>query len=76
MTEVTLPTGWAPYAVAGDPRGTLWTTILDPPALAWVTAGTVRHEPLDGRPMLLAVASDGAVWCTRSDDRLVRRDPG
>ncbi|GIF40203.1 Vgb family protein [Actinoplanes xinjiangensis] len=75
MTEVTLPQGWAPYAVAGDPDGTLWTTILDPPGLARITPdGVVRHGPFDGRPMLVAVAADGAVWCTRGDDRLVRRD--
>jgi virginiamycin B lyase len=90
MTELTLPQGWAPYAVAGDPDGNLWTTILDPPGLARVAAGDVRHEPLgerreprdvrheplDGRPMLLAVTADGTVWCTRSDDRLIRRDRG
>lgn len=114
MTEVTLPDGWAPYAVTGDATGTLWTTILDPPGIARVTPGDVRreadvrpgtdvrpgavnvgqeavlvvreavdvarevfevrHEAFGGRPMLLAVTDDGALWCTRSDDRLVRRD--
>ncbi|WP_433788812.1 Vgb family protein [Actinoplanes sp. CA-252034] len=76
MTEVTLPVGWAPYAVAGDHDGTLWTTILDPPGLARVTPDGLRHEAFDARPMLLTVATDGAIWCTRSDDRLVRRDTG
>jgi virginiamycin B lyase len=74
MTEVTLPTGWAPYAVAGDPGGHLCTTILDPPGLARVASGGIRHEPLEGRPMLLAVAADGVLWCSRADDRLSRWD--
>ncbi|GLY04491.1 hydrolase [Actinoplanes sp. NBRC 101535] len=69
--EVTLPSGYTPYAVAGD----LWTTILNPPGLLMVLP-TERFEPLEGTPMLLAVATDGALWCTRTDDRLVRRDTG
>ncbi|BEL03900.1 virginiamycin B lyase [Actinoplanes sichuanensis] len=71
--EVILPEGWAPYAVAGDPAGDLCATILDPPGIARVVDGEIRHEPLDSRPMLLAVA-DGSLWCTRSDDRLSRWD--
>ncbi|MEU8242231.1 hydrolase [Actinoplanes missouriensis] len=70
--------GQAPYAVAGDHTGALWVTVLTPPGLARVTPGdpepVVRHEPLtDARPMLLSVTAD-AVWCSRSDDRLARRD--
>ena len=81
---VALPSGWAPYAVAGDAGGTLWMTVLAPPGLARLLPGEtpVRgdgfgHETLplnEGRPMLLAVAADGALWCTRTDDRLSRRD--
>ncbi len=75
--EMTLPPGWTPYAVTGDAAGNLWTTILDPPGLARCSPGDdgFRHEPLPGRPMLLAVADDGALWCTRADDKLTRRDP-
>ncbi|MEV6802765.1 hydrolase [Micromonospora rifamycinica] len=77
-----LPPGWAPYAVVEDAAGTLWATVLDPPGIARVTpaggsADEIRHEVLPagaGRPMLLAIAADGALWCTRADDRLSRRD--
>ncbi|MEU4692415.1 hydrolase [Actinoplanes sp. NPDC023714] len=72
---VELEEGWAPYAVAGDASGDIWFTVLNPPGLARVGPG-MRHEPTgDGRPMLLSVTGD-TVWYTRSDDRLVRRDPG
>ncbi|MEU4558665.1 hydrolase [Actinoplanes sp. NPDC023936] len=75
---IALP-GQAPYAVAGDPTGTLWLTVLTPPGLAHVDPGdpepAVHHEPLpETRPMLLSVTAD-AVWYTRADDRLARRDP-
>ncbi|MEU1753504.1 hydrolase [Micromonospora matsumotoense] len=85
--EVVLPSGWAPYAVAGDAAGNLWMTLLTPPGLARFTpadtsvdgetAAAFQHERLprgEGRPMLLTVASDGVLWCTRTDDRLSRRD--
>ncbi|UQU68033.1 hydrolase [Couchioplanes caeruleus] len=76
--EVALPPGWAPYALAGDAAGALWMTVLDPPGLARMSpGGEIRHEALspdEGRPMLLTVAADGALWCTRTDDRLTRRD--
>lgn len=83
--EVLLPAGWAPYALAGGTGGDLWMTILDPPGLAWLRPGAppdgddgFAHEALprlaEGSPMLLAVAADGALWCTRADDRLSRRD--
>jgi virginiamycin B lyase len=76
--HIELPPGWAPYALAGDAAGDLWMTLLQPPGLARLDAGgEVRPEPLppgDGTPMLLAVAADGALWCTRTDDRLIRRD--
>ncbi|MGA5299308.1 virginiamycin B lyase family protein [Nucisporomicrobium flavum] len=76
--EVVLPPGWAPYALARDATGALWTTVLDPPGLArMLPGGGFEHEALppdEGRPMLLTVAADGALWCTRSDDRLTRRD--
>lgn len=85
--EVVLPPGWAPYAVTGDAAGTLWLTVLTPPGLARFDpaetavggeAGPAfRHECLphrEGQPMLAAVATDGALWCTRTDDRLSRRD--
>jgi virginiamycin B lyase len=70
-TERTLPAGWAPYAVAED-----WITVLTPPGLARITPGAEpHHEPVtSGAPMLLSVAGD-TIWFTRSDDRLVRRDP-
>ncbi|MEU4159153.1 hydrolase [Actinoplanes sp. NPDC026670] len=74
--EVNLPEGWAPYAVAADASVVLCATILDPPGIARRLDGEIRHEPLDGRPMLLAVTPDGALWCTRSDDRLSRWDAG
>ncbi|GLY03084.1 virginiamycin B lyase [Actinoplanes sp. NBRC 101535] len=85
--EMVLPSGWAPYAVAGDATGNLWMTILTPQGLTRFMPAetsvdgeadfTFRHERLprsDGHPMLLAVATDGALWCTRTDDRLSRRD--
>ncbi|WP_436534586.1 Vgb family protein [Actinoplanes sp. HUAS TT8] len=63
-----------PYALAQDTAGTLWATILDPPGLARVSPGEFRHEEFPARPMLLAAAADGVLWCTRADDRLIRRD--
>ena len=54
--EVVLPSGWAPYAVAGDAAGNLWMTLLTPPGLARFppadtsvdgeTAAAFRHERL------------------------------
>ncbi|MBB2941114.1 virginiamycin B lyase [Actinoplanes lutulentus] len=78
-TELTLPEGWSPYAVAGDSTGTLWLTILAPPGLAHLTPGEPGDpwiEPLpQGQPMLLSIAGD-VVWFTRTDDKLVRREAG
>ena len=84
LREVALPSGWAPYAVAGDAVGNVWMTVLAPPGIARVPSGGTPvgddefgHESLppdQGRPMLLTVAADGALWCTRTDDRLSRRD--
>jgi virginiamycin B lyase len=79
---VDLPAGWTPYALAGDAAGNLWMTILAPPGLGRLpvggdTADEARYEALpqnEGRPMLVTVAADGALWCTRTDDRLSRRD--
>lgn len=83
--EVQLPPGWAPYAVAGDAAGHVWMTVLTPPGLARIDpaaaltddepwAGIV-HEPLSaGQPMQLSIGSGSAVWYTRTDDRLGRRD--
>nr|WP_232344296.1 hydrolase [Actinoplanes awajinensis] len=73
--------------MAGDAAGDLWMTMVTPPGLARFspadasgggeTASALRHEFLprrDGHPMLLTVASDGALWCTSTDGRLSRRD--
>ncbi|BBH71715.1 virginiamycin B lyase [Actinoplanes sp. OR16] len=66
--------GWAPYAVAADAAGDIWLTVLTPPGLARVTPD-LHHEPIrSGQPMLLSIAGD-TIWYTRSDGRLVRRDP-
>jgi virginiamycin B lyase len=85
MREVNLPAGWAPYAVTGDAAGHVWMTVLTPAGLARVDpaaalagdgpgAGIV-HEPISaGQPMQLSIGSDSAVWYTRTDDRLGRRD--
>ena len=76
MREVNLPDGWAPYAVAGDATGRLWMTVLTPPGLAWLDpGGEIGHEPFAaGQPMQLSIGPDSAVWYTRSDDQLGRRD--
>lgn len=72
-----LPSGWTPYAVIGTATGDILATLLDPAGLAVLPAAEdteVRLEPLDGRPMLLAAAPDGAIWYTRADDKIGRRD--
>ncbi|BCY10225.1 hydrolase [Actinoplanes sp. L3-i22] len=72
----TLPSGWTPYAVTGDATGTIWTTLLKPHGLGRIsTTSEIHLEPLTGQPMLLATAPDGALWYTRTDDKLGRRDP-
>ncbi len=88
--EIPLPAGWRPYALITAPDGTLWTTLLDPPALGRIdpavalTGGTTasgavaRHIPRGGpgaTPMQLTAGPDGSVWYTRSDDSLGRRHP-
>lgn len=78
--EVALPAGWTPYALAGDALGNLWMTLLAPPGLGRMPVrGDTSAEALprndgDARPMLVTVAADGALWCSRTDDRLSRRD--
>jgi virginiamycin B lyase len=79
ISEVALPAGWSPYAVTGDATGTLWMTILSPPGIARLRPGETEVAPAsllpsEGRPMLLTVAADGALWCSHSDDRLSRPD--
>ncbi|GAA4603496.1 virginiamycin B lyase [Actinoplanes octamycinicus] len=78
VREVRLPDGWTPYAVAAGPDGMIWTTVLDPPALAGLRDGVVvRRHPLpdEVRPMLLTAAPDGTIWYTRTDDRVGRIGP-
>ncbi|WP_229069059.1 hydrolase [Actinoplanes sp. DH11] len=47
MIEVALPSGWAPYAVAGDSAGRLWATVLTPAGLAHVDPAHVDPAHVD-----------------------------
>ena len=72
--EVDLPTGWSPYAVAGNAAGEVWTTLIEPPGLARVRP-VLRPEALPAGVMQLSFGPDGALWYTRTDGRLGRRAP-
>lgn len=85
--EIPLLTGYAPYALARSPDGSVWVTLVTPGALAQVDvdaalAGAdtdsvvVSHRLAGGpaQPMQVTVDADATVWYTRSDDRVGRRD--
>jgi virginiamycin B lyase len=78
-SEIALPAGSAPYAVARTPGGVLWVTLPTPGVLARVEpegGGVTMHEPIAGpcQPMLVTIDADAAVWYSRGDDRLGRLD--
>ena len=69
--------GDGPYAVAVDPQGAVWVTLIHAGHVARITGG--REVTLydlgnpHSRPAQLAVDNDGALWFTRSgDDRIDR----
>ena len=85
--EIALPTGYAPYALARSPDGSVWVTLVTPGALGEVDvdaalAGADTHSVVvshrlaggPARPMQVTVDADATVWYTRSDDRVGRRD--
>lgn len=72
-----IPLGGGPYAVAVDPRGDIWTTLVHAGQVAQLRPGQppVLHDLGNpaSRPGQLAVGADGAVWVARSgDDRIDR----
>ena len=73
MTDVTLPAGWSPYALAVVHDGGLWATILSPPGLARVDAADPELIALDAAPMLVLPVGS-ALWVSRQDDKLARWD--